>query len=290
MSRDKVGHLRTHERFDFAASREQERPLQTRQRRHMRPRLFVASSIESLDVAYAIQENLDYQMEVTVWTQGIFDLSKSALDSLYGMARQVDAAAFVFSPHDEAFVRGKMKLAVRDNVVFELGLFVGVLSPERCFILKPRSFSDLNFPSDLLGITPADYADDRQDGNMVAALGVACSRIRRALKSKSPPPADRHRTIDATAPLIQVVAGKLFRMYFNPPRYKHIRFEVDGAISEGKNNNEASWRIVGNQLELIQTDGRVHSAFTYDYVQERFEAMGKSGKGIAGQYIVPAEQ
>ena len=87
----------------------------------MKPRLFVASSTESIDIAYAVQENLDHEMEVTVWTQGIFELSKTALESLYKMAEKVDAAAFVFSPHDEAFVRGKMKPAVRDNVVFELG-------------------------------------------------------------------------------------------------------------------------------------------------------------------------
>ena len=260
----------------------------------MKPRLFVVSSAESLDIAYAVQENLDHEMEVTVWTQGIFELSKPALESLYKIARQVDAAAFVFSPNDEAFVRGKMKPTVRDNVVFELGLFVGTLGPDKCFILKPRSFSDLNFPSDLMGIGPADYADERQDGNTVAALGVACNKIRRSLRSATPPDAGLHRATDGASspsglrPLDEIVTGKLFRLYFNPPRYKHIKFEPGGAISEGKNDNEASWRIVDNQLELVQTDNRVHSTFTYDYAQGRFEAKGKSGKGIVGQYIVPA--
>jgi len=261
----------------------------------MKPRLFVASSIESLGVAYAVQENLDHEMEVTVWSQGAFDLSRTPLQSLVKMAKNVDGAAFVFSPNDQLIVRGETKPAVRDNVIFELGLFVGVLGSDKCFVVKPRSFPTLNFPSDLMGMTPTDYADDRADKNTVAALGLACNQIRRALKEDTTPlpPPTRHRTHDSMSFIVvetleQIVTGKLFRLYFNPPRYKHIKFEADGKISEGKNDNEATWRIVNDQLELVQTDGKVHNTFTYDRSQARFFAEGVSQKGLGGQYIAPA--
>ena len=193
----------------------------------MKPRLFVASSTESIDIAYAVQENLDREMEVTVWTQGIFELSQTALASLYGLTGRVDAAAFVFSPNDEAFVRGKLQPAVRDNVVFELGLFVGALGPDKCFVLKPRSFTALNFPSHQMGITPADDEDDRQDGNSIAALGVACNRIRRSLHIDKLHPPVPHGRVEAASSIIQrtlhqIITGNLFRLLQSSALQTHL--------------------------------------------------------------------
>ena len=46
------------------------------------PNIFIGSSTENLDTAYAIQENLERDAICRVWTQGIFDLSNDALDNL----------------------------------------------------------------------------------------------------------------------------------------------------------------------------------------------------------------
>lgn len=72
----------------------------------------------------------------------------------------------------------------RDNVVFEIGLFIGVLGQDRCSILMPRSpdGEELHLPSDLAGVTPGNYEPRRHDDNMTAALGPACHQIRKLMK------------------------------------------------------------------------------------------------------------
>jgi hypothetical protein len=250
----------------------------------MKQRLFIASSVEGLDVAYAVQENLEYEFEVTVWPQGIFQLSKTALTSLLAQFHSFDGAVFVFSPDDTAVIRGKEQPVVRDNVLFELGLFIGKLGPEKCFILKPRTFSELHFPSDLLGLTPASYDGERSDRNVTAAVGPACNKIRKALQpvSVSATPVQSHEPIEA------FIVTHPLRLFFTPPnRSKRMRFEPEGRIVEGNNRNEHSWRVVDGKLELLQLDGRVHSRFVFDADSQTFKHTNDSDTlSIRDQFIV----
>lgn len=144
-----------------------------------KPRIFIASSVESLDVADAINVNLDHQAEVTVWKNG-FQLSSSSIDSLLEKAGTVDFAIFIFTPDDVVTIRDQSKNVVRDNVLFELGLFTGTLGKERCFIVKPRNV-DLYFPTDLLGLTPADYDGNRSDGDLTSAVNPPCVLIKKVV-------------------------------------------------------------------------------------------------------------
>src|SRR5262249_339281 len=103
----------------------------------MKPKIFVASSTESLEIAYALQTNMDPFAEITVWSQGVFRLSSNSLDDLIKAAGEFNFGVFVFSPEDVTRIRDQEFLTTRDNVIFELGLFIGRLGKVKNFLVVP---------------------------------------------------------------------------------------------------------------------------------------------------------
>jgi hypothetical protein len=66
-------------------------------------------------------------------------------------------------------------------VLFELGMFIGALGIERCFILAPRSQEgEFRLPTDLAGVTVSFYDDTATD--MVDAVTTSCAKIKAALR------------------------------------------------------------------------------------------------------------
>ena len=146
------------------------------------PRLFIGSSTEGKKYSEALHENLDDQIEVQPWTTGVFNLSESFLESLTNTIKTIDFAVFVFSPDDEGVQRNEKKTFVRDNVIFELGLFLGAIGRKRCFIIKPKDI-DLHTPSDLSGINVAQFPNSRSDNNLTAALIPTSNKIKRIIST-----------------------------------------------------------------------------------------------------------
>jgi hypothetical protein len=147
----------------------------------MKPRIFIGSSVEGLDVAHALQQNLEFDATVTVWTQGIFQLSSNSLDDLLTALENFDFGIFVFKPDDVLNMRADQFNVVRDNVIFELGLFFGKLGKDRVFFVQPHNSNNFHLPSDLLGVLAGKYDANRDDGNLQAALGPFCNQVRSRL-------------------------------------------------------------------------------------------------------------
>jgi O-acetyl-ADP-ribose deacetylase (regulator of RNase III) len=166
----------------------------------MRPRIFVGSSGEARRLCDAIQQELQRDFDVTVWDQDVFRLTYDALDSLLAALDSSDAGVFVVRPDDVTESREQSSSTVRDNVIFELGMFIGRLGRDRTFMLSPkpsRNRPAVSLPSDLSGVTTAHYDEGRIYREPRAAVAPACSQIRQQLESAqlrvSPEPRFRER-------------------------------------------------------------------------------------------------
>jgi predicted nucleotide-binding protein len=147
------------------------------------PRTFIGSSSEGIEIANNVQTLLEYDLNSEIWNQGtVFGLGDATLEALEQAVLAYDFGIFVFTPDDQLHTRGEFKPVARDNVIFELGLFIGKLTRKRAFIIHPAKKA-IALPSDLAGITTATYDPDKP--NLAAALGPACQKIREAVKRVS---------------------------------------------------------------------------------------------------------
>jgi predicted nucleotide-binding protein len=60
-----------------------------------KPRVFIASSVEGLPLAEAVNANLDHETVPTIWKGGTFHLSSNTVDDLVKRAASTDFAVFV---------------------------------------------------------------------------------------------------------------------------------------------------------------------------------------------------
>lgn len=148
-----------------------------------KPRIFVASSKEAERLALAVQQNLEEEAEVTVWSQDAFRLGHTVIDELIRNLQRSHFGIFVFSPDDQTTIRGRNQRTVRDNVILELGMFLGRLGKERSFIIKPRQSPEMRLPTDLLGIVTGQYDGSREDSPR-AALASACVQVADAIRQQ----------------------------------------------------------------------------------------------------------
>lgn len=141
-----------------------------------RPSMFIGSSAEGLSVAEAIQLNLDHNCEVTIWSQGVFGLGQGTLEALVDRLDDFDFAALILTPDDVTLSRDEFQQSPRDNVLLELGLFIGALGRDRSFVVYDRG-QPIKLPSDLAGVTPATY-QIHSNGNLQSSLGAATTLIK----------------------------------------------------------------------------------------------------------------
>jgi hypothetical protein len=123
-----------------------------------KPRIFLGSSGKQAKLLQGLARGLEEVAEVEPWTTS-FDPGTTTLGRLLELTHEVDFAAFLFASDDwtgSPASAGSGEASPRDNVVFEAGLFGGVLGMRRSFILHA---SGSKLPTDLLGLTCIRYGE-----------------------------------------------------------------------------------------------------------------------------------
>ena|SRR5688572_30159717 len=145
-----------------------------------KPRIFLGSSGKQANLLLGLERGLEEFARVEPWTT-VFNPGVSTLERLVELTREVDFAAFVFGQDDWTTVGAPAadsgQASPRDNVVFEAGLFGGVLGMRRTFILHATGSK---LPTDLLGLTSVRY-DGTNDADEIEDI---CEKLRKAIENE----------------------------------------------------------------------------------------------------------
>ncbi len=229
-------------------------------------RIFVASSTEGKKIATNLHSCLQAQLtaakinaKVELWMNK-FELSETAIESLETVANEVDFAVVVMTPDDVTYTRRKKEATPRDNLVFELGLFIGALGRERAIVVrriagKPGdSGGDLKLPSDILGMMVLAY-DSKSPKTLKLSLQTACDALVRQIEKRGPRPkwlAEGRAQLAANRSFCRQIEGAWWERIQQPEGSALSYFtitadplgsvELDG-ISFGKNGEpRAKWK------------------------------------------------
>ncbi|MCW1410738.1 MULTISPECIES: TIR domain-containing protein [Rhizobium] len=148
-------------------------------------RVFIISSVEGLPIARTVQDAFEHDpFTCTVWTDGVFRVANYTMEALEAAVDDSDFAIAIAHADDVTAYRGQDWPSPRDNVILELGLFMGRLGRRRAILMEPRD-EKVKLPSDMAGITTVPYRFE-PGKDMAALLAPACNRLRDHFKLMGP--------------------------------------------------------------------------------------------------------
>lgn len=138
-------------------------------------RIFIGSSSEELSLAESAKKILEPEFEViiwndTVWDTAVFKINNNFLHDLLKATLQYDFGILLGTTDDKVIVREQEMLQSRDNVLFELGLFMGRLGLSKCAFVVEK---ELKILSDIKGISLARFSKKEPESfiNAISTVG-----------------------------------------------------------------------------------------------------------------------
>lgn len=114
--------------------------------------VFVGSSSEGRPLAEKVIDSLTQKNLSPLPWFDFFKNSRPPLQELEHLTLRADAAILVATVDDKAIIRQKHWHQMRDNVLFEYGLFAGTIGRSKCGLILPN-VDEFRIPSDFLGVS-----------------------------------------------------------------------------------------------------------------------------------------
>ena len=208
-------------------------------------RIFIGSSTQMLPYAYAVKRKIldcnqrnASRYNPVVWDElSIFRAGMYTLESLEEVARICTFACLIYGPDDRLKKDASVvierdgaeaichvpQFVPRDNVIFETGFFMGLLTRNRTFVLKPSfevQTKVLSDTSDIRGVTYCKFTyfeknDNLSDDCLDSAVLDACNRICKAIDATFQLPEPMEKSVEDEGVIVQGLTENISNTEFN---------------------------------------------------------------------------
>jgi Predicted nucleotide-binding protein containing TIR-like domain len=227
------------------------------------PTVFVGSSTEALPIVAQLAKGLADVADVRAWNSA-FESGTWLLGSILRQAQQSDFGLFVLREDDKVKIEEREYSTVRDNVLFEAGVFMGALGPQRTILLWPSSegAETMRLPSDLQGLLLEHYVaahGEEAEANLKPAIESIVKRIQKmgfAVRSGYNEIASLKQSLDereivfeddsveSLKKIIQRAANRRKRPWFSVTSVERLTHEIGRDYDESVVSDVFWWLII----------------------------------------------
>jgi CRP/FNR family cyclic AMP-dependent transcriptional regulator len=141
--------------------------------------VFAISSAEALPIAETGVLAFEHEENIRFWNwpDNVFGVSSYPLEDLEEHLDTADFAIAIAQDDDLTTSRKERTPSPRDNVIFELGLFMGRLGRRRTILMKPKGVA-VKLPSDLAGVITIEYPAKLSENSPGRDMAAAWKKVR----------------------------------------------------------------------------------------------------------------
>ncbi len=232
--------------------------------------VFIASTNEHRSVADALREKLDVSgILVKPWWDA-FSPGKTILEELARISKECNFAAFIFAPADFTHSKSRTEPSLRDNIIFEFGLFQGTLGRSRCFAVCPKG-QLIKQISDLEGLIKIEYDPEKFKQDPRSAMATPAQSILRQINTASVNKSKKNDKDLSLSGLIEQAREVLQESSKNDDSHDSLQEFISQLLPEapwphGKYESKWDWIRNVTQRQIIRQDTDINRLYAIDHL------------------------